>query len=569
MKEVLTIQAGPYANWVGTNFWNIQVEDPVVEGDECEHKNGQEGARHPPQTRFRRRSKVLTEAGNPRLLLFDVAQEIDPFRGPYQHNQPQQPPSTVELDKEKATLPWDGAIEVHHLASPATRPRQQPSTEAQGKPSPSSFFPNPNCWSAAWRGAPLDVTRNCVVVQEYEDDNANKASGSLGAGRGGDQLHRLLEECDAPQGLHLLLDLARPALGLGVSAAEEFMEEVGGGALACYAYTPPLYTASREQDASRVADAALGIKALLEAGALLIPSAMDAVQPSSSPSNRGEGGVVDVYRSSALQAAALEAVSGVYRAEGEGGNVGSCHMREWMHGIRSGACSLAAVELGLPFPRAGAGKEGETITSRGALDHLLRPKADEGTSSNNRSSTDSAGLPNTGFLGHLISLAPRARITGTPKMRGSSSGARENDNPFRRRRLTAIASIYGLPLSVHTVRGSLDEALKYYPWFQPHLNFVSSTGLPVHRLPSPLSFQCPGRKQRVADSTGASCFSLIGCTSAVAPFLEEIASTFAERGPAMRQRLLEERGLLSEDLGEVDAMLADLLESGIQREVEV
>ena len=565
MKEVLTIQAGPYANWVGAHFWNMQVEDPVEGEAAGEQKDGQEGGRQPPQTRFRRRSKVLTEAGTPRLLLFDMAQEIDPFRGPYyQHNQPQQPPTARELEKEKAALPWDGAIEVHHLAPPATRPRQQPSAQAQGNASSSSFFPTPNCWSAAWRGAPLDVARNCVVVQEYEDDSANEASGGWGPGRGGDQLHRLLEDCDAPQGLHLLLDLARPALGLGVSAAEEFVEEVGGGALACYAYHTHLPTASREQDARRVADAALGIKTLLEAGALLIPSAMDAVQPSSPPSNRGEGVVVDAYRSSALQATALEAVSGVYREEEEGSDVGRCHMREWVRGIRSGASSLAAVELGLPFPRTQ--QAGEVITTRRALDHLLRPRADEGTSNNNRSSSSSATLPNTGFLGHLVSLAPRARMTGTANVKGSSK--QESDDPFRRRRLTALASVYGLPLPVHAVHGSLDDALKYYPWFQPHLNFVSSTRLPVHRPPFPLPFLCPGQEQRVADSKGASCFSLIGCTSAVAPFLEEIASTFAARGPGLRQRLLEERGLLSEDLGEVDAMLADLLESGVPRELE-
>ena len=566
MKEVLTIQAGPYANWVGAHFWNMQVEDPEEGAGAGEHKDGQEGGR--------RRSKVLTEAGTPRLLLFDMAQEIDPFRGPYhQHNQPHQPPSARELEKAQEALPWDGAIEVHHLAPPSTRPRQQPSTQAQGNAPSSSFFQIPDCWSAAWRGAPLDVTRNCVVVQEYEDDSANEASGGWGPGRGGDQLHRLLEDCDAPQGLHLLLDLARPALGLGVSAAEEFVEEVGGGALACYAYHTHLPTASREQDARRVADAALGIKALLEAGALLIPSAMDAAQPSSPPRSTNGEGVVDAYRSSALQATALQAVSGVYREEEEGGDVGKCHMREWVHGIRSGASSLAAVELGLPFPRAkqAGGREGEMeITSRRALDHLLRPKADEGTSNNNRSSSSSATLPNTGFLGHLVSLAPRARMTGTPKKKGgNSSSAQESDDPFRRRRLTALASVYGLPLPVHAVRGSLDDALKYYPWFQPHLNFVSSTRLPVHRPPFPLPFLCPGQEQRVADSKGACCFSLIGCTSAVAPFLEEIASTFAARGPGLRQRLLEERGLLSEDLGEVDAMLADLLESGVPREVEL
>ena len=59
MKEVLTIQAGPYANWVGAHFWNMQVEDMVEDEAAGEHKHGEEGGRQPPQTRFRRRSKVL------------------------------------------------------------------------------------------------------------------------------------------------------------------------------------------------------------------------------------------------------------------------------------------------------------------------------------------------------------------------------------------------------------------------------------------------------------------------------------------------------------------------------
>ncbi len=377
----------------------------------------------------------------------------------------------------------------------------------------------------------MDVERNCVVVQEYEEADGNGgAAGGWGPARGGDQLHRLLEACDAPQGMHLLVDLARPALGLGVGAAEEFAEEVGGGALVCYAYRTRV--ASKEQDVRRVADAALAVKALVEAGALLVPSATDA--GARAPS-RGANGIVSAYHSSALQATALEAVSGVYREEGEG----ACHMREWVHGLRHGASSLAAVELGLPFPPAGGGE----VTSRQALDQLLCAREHGGSGG--------------GLLSQVVSLAAQHH---------------EGDDPVRRRRVSCLVSLYGLPLPVHAVRSSMDGALKYFPWFQPHLNFASPARLPIHRRPFPLPFMCPGgdeQQQRVVDMGGASCLSVIGCTSAVTPFVQELASTFASRGPMLRQRLHQDRGLLEEDLVEVDAFLVDLLEQGVPQEREV
>ena len=54
--------------------------------------------------------------------------------------------------------------------------------------------------------------------------------------------------------------------------------------------------------------------------------------------------------------------------------------------------------------------------------------------------------------------------------------------------------------------------------------------------------------------------SVIGCTSAVVPFIDECVCVFGGRGPLVRARLYQERGLLEEDLQEVDGVLEGLME---------
>lgn len=117
MKEVLTIQVGSYANWVGAHFWNLQLTDS--------------GLKEAPDTSVvsfgnhtcpfaHRRSKVYTEAGRPRLLLFDVREEINYFRSREYESHDQQESYSARLGKEKAALLWDV---VHSLPGPFTRQR--------------------------------------------------------------------------------------------------------------------------------------------------------------------------------------------------------------------------------------------------------------------------------------------------------------------------------------------------------------------------------------------------------------------------------------------------------------
>lgn len=128
--------------------------------------------------------------------------------------------------------------------------------------------------------------------------------------RGGDHLRRLMEECDAVQGLHLLLDLSKGALPFGIGGVEEFAEEAGGGAVACFCFRTP----SSEEKASMI-DTALGLKNLLDAGALIIPldtSPVTCRGPASSSPLPMLFTDSSFYRTSLVHAVALDVMSGVY-----------------------------------------------------------------------------------------------------------------------------------------------------------------------------------------------------------------------------------------------------------------
>lgn len=57
---------------------------------------------------------------------------------------------------------------------------------------------------------------------------------------------------------------------------------------------------------------------------------------------------------------------------------------------------------------------------------------------------------------------------------------------------------------------------------------------------------------------GWGALSMVGCTSATLPFLQELAQALRARGPGVRARLREEKGLLAEDVGEVEEAMEGL-----------
>ena len=468
-------------------------------------------------------SPARSGAVAPRALLFDAPEAFNPFRAIDQGGGDEEEEGNGPAARA-AALTWGGGVDVH---------LQQQQQAWQGRVvmngGSGSAADSPSTWAEAWHGLHSwpQLARHCVAhISGSSSSNSSNSSSAEGSGwsdeRGGDQLRRLLEGCDAPQGAHVLVDLCGPWLGYGVGAAEEWGEEVGGGGLACLA----LHRSGQEgpgkgrNESWRLVAAALGVHRLLETGALLLPLG---VEQSTQQGHQEE--------QRARQAVALAAASGVYVRGG------GCHMLEWTRGLRSGSNNgLASLELGFPFPPPGRGPA--------ALSALLQPSDPRGVLST------AAAPPSSGLLSHLLPLTP-----GAPDRR-------------RLRRISGAVSLYHHPGggARADVLGSLNDAAMFYPWFQPHLNYAEPRPLPVRCWPFP-----PAWHATEADSAGEAgmddgtipagygALALVGCTSLTLPFLHELSGALRGRGPGITTRLREKRGLLDEDVAEVEENLEQIL----------
>ncbi len=437
MREVVTIQAGEEANWVGAYFWALQQQQ-LEEADEA--------AAAAASVLYESTSSSST-AWEPRALLFDTPEAFNPFRAAAVEEQQYQSAASGgggggASDARAAALTWKGGVDVH------IQQQQQPPTEA---PQPAA----PRAWAEAWQGLRSwpQLERHCVG---HTGSSSSSGSGSSAAAagvgfwsdaRGGDQLRRLLEGCDGPQGAHLLVDLAGPWLGYGLGAAEEWSDEVGGGGLTCLALHRPRDKGKKAgEEGWRLVEAALGVHRLLEAGALLLPLGVGV-----DAGKDGDG------EQRARQAVGLAAASGVYcRGGGQ-------HMREWIHGVRSGSQSgVATLELAFPFPPA------PLAAGAAAVSALLQPPADPRAAAS-RERGDTA--PRSGLLSHVVPLTP------TP--------AAAPQQPLRR--LSGLVSLYCGGMRGGGL-GVVNAAAKYYPWFQPQLNYAEPRPFPVRRWPFPVAW---------------------------------------------------------------------------------
>lgn len=513
MREVVTVQAGEEANWVGAYFWALQEQRLR------RHCGGEGGQDTAAASSVLYESAARSGAWEPRTLLVDAPDAFNPFRAVDRGNEGRDEEGNGPAARA-AALTWGGGVEVH------TRLQEQQRMMGKGGLG-SAATASPSTWAEAWHGLHSwpQLARHCVA-HTSSTGSSNSGSSSEDSGwsdaRGGDQLRRLLEGCDAPQGAHVLVDMCGPWLGYGVAAAEEWAEEVGGGGLACLA----LHRSGQEgpgqegDDSWRLVQAALGVHRLLETGALLLPLGVE--QPA-------EQGRQEERR--ARQAVGLAAASGVYVRGG------GCHMLEWTRGLRSGSNSgLASLELGFPFPPPDG--------TNAALSALLQPADPRDVLST------AAGPPSSGLLSHLLPLTP-----GGPEARQ------------RLRRISGAVSLYhhpggGAGAGADVLR-SLNEAAKFYPWFQPHLNYAEPRPFPVRRWPFPSAWRATEEEEADDGSApgsgpGFGALAYVGCTSLTLPFLHELSGALRGRGPGVRARLREERGLLDEDVAEVEEGLEQI-----------
>ncbi|XP_077362151.1 protein misato homolog 1 [Festucalex cinctus] len=262
-REVITLQLGHYANFVGTHWWNLQDAslsyDPEMPSGEIQS-----------DVMFR---EGQTLGGSitytPRLIAMDLKGSLLTLR---------QEGSLYDSGKEMSALSWDGSLMIHKESPPAKNSfledldkldRGDILTEADFSSSSQSqcertlsvdtvnsqlarvqknyrLEGSVKVWSDFLR---IHLhPRTISVIHQYNHDGEADRLEAFGQGEAllqgavlddlDDKLHFFVEECDYFQGFQVLCDLTDGFAGLGSKVTEMLQDAYGGRGILTYGTAP-------------------------------------------------------------------------------------------------------------------------------------------------------------------------------------------------------------------------------------------------------------------------------------------------------------------------------------------
>nr|XP_032824563.1 protein misato homolog 1 [Petromyzon marinus] len=373
--EVVTLQLGHYAGFVGAHWWNSQSaafnSDPRLSIAAQEVNS---------DVLFREGVTLQGEPTyTPRLVLMDLKGNLSSLRQQgvlYEH--PDQNTST-----------WSGKVSVHRT-DPASRNAflqdldvieeewekrtrascsNAPKPETKNAPAGSAEPPaqkvyhleeGVEVWSDFLR---LHLhPRSVSLINDHTSDGDVDRFDVFGLGDSlllrsppvaddlEDRLHFFTEECDSLQGFQLLCDLHDGFSGLGARAVERLRDEYGTKGVLVWGLVPPAPPAlSPLRSVYRLVNYALGMARLVDTASVLLPLSVSSVL-----SRRPSPPVVfpDLhydaelhYHSSAVLAAAVGTSSLPYRTHSR-----LTSLSEFADSLSGGGRKVAMTSLALPFP---------------------------------------------------------------------------------------------------------------------------------------------------------------------------------------------------------------------------
>lgn len=122
------------------------------------------------------------------------------------------------------------------------------------------------------------------------------------------------------------------------------------------------------------------------------------------------------------------------------------------------------------------------------------------------------------------------------------------------RRFTSLVSLRGTGgVSSYAAMDAINDAIKYYPWNIPHMTHARSQPLPIYQPSFPADIFG-------GDARSCGLYTMVGCTTAVVPYLRSLTEALRLRSPLVKSRLLAGQGLLDEDLAEVEDVILTHIE---------
>ncbi|XP_021586209.2 protein misato homolog 1 isoform X4 [Ictidomys tridecemlineatus] len=291
-REVLTLQLGHFAGFVGAHWWN-QQDAALGRATSAQESLGELC----PDVLYRTGQTLHgQETYTPRLILMDLKGSLNSLKqegGLYWDKQ---------LD---AAVAWHGKLTTHKEEVYPQNPHLQDLLSAEGVRSSDGFWrvksiPNgkgPPPVTTAAIPKPLESSvrvwsdflrvhlhpRSICMIQKYNHDGETGRLEAFGQGESvlkepryleelEDRLHFYVEECDYLQGFQILCDLHDGFSGVGAKAAELLQDEYSGRGIITWGLIPGSYSLGEPQkNIYRLLNTAFGLVRLTAYSSFVCP----------------------------------------------------------------------------------------------------------------------------------------------------------------------------------------------------------------------------------------------------------------------------------------------------------
>ncbi|KAG3281749.1 misato 1, mitochondrial distribution and morphology regulator, transcript variant X4 [Ictidomys tridecemlineatus] len=291
-REVLTLQLGHFAGFVGAHWWN-QQDAALGRATSAQESLGELC----PDVLYRTGQTLHgQETYTPRLILMDLKGSVNSLKqegGLYWDKQ---------LD---AAVAWHGKLTTHKEEVYPQNPHLQDLLSAEGVRSSDGFWrvksiPNgkgPPPVTTAAIPKPLESSvrvwsdflrvhlhpRSICMIQKYNHDGETGRLEAFGQGESvlkepryleelEDRLHFYVEECDYLQGFQILCDLHDGFSGVGAKAAELLQDEYSGRGIITWGLIPGSYSLGEPQkNIYRLLNTAFGLVRLTAYSSFVCP----------------------------------------------------------------------------------------------------------------------------------------------------------------------------------------------------------------------------------------------------------------------------------------------------------
>lgn len=386
-REIVTLQVGHYANFVGTHWWNIQnasfIYDPSTKPAESKEINS--------DVLFREGQNLMGDVTyTPRLIAFDLKGSLNTLKQSgtlydiqdheedlmwnhditmHKSDLPEKNEFLQDLDKNDVRAAEQNSAEVNMAVDEAEE--DAPSMEESGQSSQlppadaSSKLYNLDDTVKVWSDFlhphmhPLSVH----IIDAYQHNSEVEKFDMFGFGAQvyanhrdmstiEDRLHFFAEECDNLQGFHFLVDTYDGFGGLAAALMEEVADEFSGKGLLTFSLAPAIFPDySVQQMQYNIINTAIAYERLLRHSSLFLPLSMSTKlwQVSNSAPLVQLPHIIyrpDLhYHTSAVLSTAVDSLSVPYRKVNS-----PSLLTDLTNALSSHGRKVACIEAAFPFP---------------------------------------------------------------------------------------------------------------------------------------------------------------------------------------------------------------------------